>query len=74
MTEQEEQKILTYFKKHNLDIVARPEYLEDKKMLLEVAEKTMHLLGYSGDQLLAQADHVSKMFEFQLEERINKQT
>jgi len=74
MTGQEEQKILTFFKKHNLNIVNRPEYQKDKKMLLEVAEKTMKLLGHTGEQLITETDVVSKMFEQQLQERINKQT
>ena len=74
MTEQDEQKILTYFKKYNLNIEDRVEYNKDKKMLLEVAENTMRLLGYAGEQLITEADIVSKMFEQQLQERINKQT
>ena len=74
MTVQEEQKILTFFKKHKLNIENRPEYQEDKKMLLEVAEKTMRLLGDAGEQLITKTEVVSKMFEQQLQERINKQT
>lgn len=74
MREQEEQKILTFFLKHNLNIENRPEYQDDKKMLLEVAEKTMRLLGDAGEQLITKTDVVSDMFEQQMQERINKQT
>lgn len=74
MTAQEEQEILTYFNNHNLNIKNKPEYKKNKKMLLEVAEKTMRLLGDAGEQLISKTDVVSDMFEQQLQERINKQT
>jgi len=69
-----EQEILSYFKKYNLNIEDRPEFKTDKEMILEVAQKAIRLLGYAGEDLMEEADTVKKMFELELEERINNQT
>lgn len=73
MTEQEQQKILTYFRNYNLNLEDRAGFKDDKKILLEVAEKTMKLLEYAGDELISETKTIHKMFEVQLEERINNQ-
>lgn len=66
MTEQEEQQILTYFRKYNINLEDRTEFKNNKNKLLEAAQNTIRLLGYAGEELITETKIVQEMFESQL--------